>query len=357
MKQSVYIIAEAGVNHNGSIDMAKELIRVAARSGADAIKFQTFKSERLVTQQAEKAAYQKRVSGEETQYNMLKKLELSEEDHHVLIACCMEEGIDFLSTPFDELSLRFLTDQCGILKVKLSSGDLTNGPLLWKVALTGLPVILSTGMGTLGEVEEALSVLACGYVNGQLRPTDASIREAYRSDEGQLHLKEKVTLLHCTTEYPTPVGEVNLKAMTTLEAAFGLPVGLSDHTAGTAAATASIALGAQVIEKHFTLDKLLPGPDHQASLNPEELQLLVSAIRQVERAMGTGRKLPSCSEIGNMAITRKSLVAAVSVTKGEPWTVHNLTTKRPGSGKSPMLYWDMLGRLADKDYEADELLQ
>lgn len=258
MNKRTMIIAEAGVNHNGSLELAKELVRVAAQSGADAIKFQTFKAQNLVTTSAEIADYQKKHSQAASQYELLQNLELSQNDHMTLIDLCREEGIEFISTPFDSESLTFLVERCGVSRIKLSSGDLTNGPLLMNVARSGLPVILSTGMGTLGEIEDALSVLAYGYLHQQEPVSFQDIKECYRTDNGHSILKEMVTLLHCTTEYPTPFDEVNLQVINTLSQAFDLSTGFSDHTNGIAAATASVALGVSVIEKHFTLDKNLP---------------------------------------------------------------------------------------------------
>lgn len=356
MNKRTMIIAEAGVNHNGSLELAKELVRVAAQSGADAIKFQTFKAQNLVTTSAEIADYQKKHSQAASQYELLQNLELSQNDHMTLIDLCREEGIEFISTPFDSESLTFLVERCGVSRIKLSSGDLTNGPLLMNVARSGLPVILSTGMGTLGEIEDALSVLAYGYLHQQEPVSFQDIKECYRTDNGHSILKEMVTLLHCTTEYPTPFDEVNLQVINTLSQAFDLSTGFSDHTNGIAAATASVALGVSVIEKHFTLDKNLPGPDHQASLEPQELYQLVQSVRQVEAAMGLKRKFPTRSESKNIPAARKSLVAAKPVRNGEVWTNDNLTTKRPGNGISPMKYWDIIGSQAEKDYQTDEIL-
>lgn len=356
MSKSVYIIAEAGVNHNGSIDMAKELVCHAAQAGVNAIKFQTFKADQLVTKQASKAAYQIKTSGDDTQYSMLKKLELPENAHYELMELCAAEGIEFLSTPFDHQSLNFLVNDCGLKKLKISSGDLTNAPFLYEIARFKIPVILSTGMSTLGEIEEALGILAYGYMHPDAPSSESIIKQFYRSQEGQDILQQKVSLLHCTTEYPTPFNEVNLKAISTLKNCFQLNTGLSDHTPGIAVSVASIALGATIIEKHFTLDKNLPGPDHQASLTPCELKDLVLSIRQVEQALGNGMKVPSKSEYKNIDVARKSLVASRNVQKGDIWTIDNLTTKRPGTGKSPQLYWDLLGTPADRNYDKDEVL-
>lgn len=358
--QRTYVIAEAGVNHNGSIDLARKMIDVAVSADADAVKFQTFRADRLVTPNAVKADYQTKMTGEAgSQYEMLRKLELDEDSHRMLIAHCVARGIQFLSTPFDETSVDWLTAQFHLPRLKVSSGDLTNGPLLFHIGLTGTPVILSTGISMLGEVEDALAVLAFAYLRAEdgreaAQPSAASFRHAYSSEPGQRLLREKVTLLHCTTEYPSPFEDVHLNAMDTLRRAFGLSVGLSDHTPGIAVPIAAAALGAAVIEKHFTLDRALPGPDHKASLEPQELRAMVESIRQVEQALGRGVKYPASSERKNMSAARKSLVAGKPIRTGESFTNDNLTVKRPGDGMSPMRYWDVLDRTADRDYEVDE---
>lgn len=352
---SVYIIAEAGVNHNGSVDMAKQLIDAAAASGADAVKFQTFKAERLVSRFAQKAEYQKRTTdAEESQFAMIKRLELDLETHRVLQQYCRESAIEFLSTPFDTDSVDLLV-QLGISRLKIPSGEITNAPLLLKAARTGLPVILSTGMSTLGDVEQALAVLAFGYA-GSGEPSRRAFAGAYASRDAQEQLQSHVTLLHCTTEYPAPFADVNLRAMDTMRDAFGLPVGYSDHTEGIAVPVAAAARGAQLIEKHFTLDRTLPGPDHKASLEPEELTAMVRSIRQVEQALGSPLKAPAVSEVKNMDIARKSLVAARNIGAGETFTEENLAVKRPGSGRSPMQYWEILGTTAGREYHEDETI-
>ncbi|HZS37724.1 MAG TPA: N-acetylneuraminate synthase [Polyangia bacterium] len=338
----VHVIAEAGVNHNGSLDRALELIDQAARAGADSVKFQTFKSEHVISRRAPKAAYQEKTTGTgESQLDMVRKLELDAAAHRQLVARCRERGVQFLSTPFDVGSVALLTE-LGVPRLKLPSGEITNLLLLRAAAATGLPIILSTGMSTLGDIEAALAVLAAGW------------GAPFASDEGQRLLRERIILLHCTTEYPAPLEDVNLRAMETMRAAFGLPVGYSDHTDGIAVATAAVALGAVVIEKHFTLDRNLPGPDHKASLEPRELQAMIASIRAVEQALGHALKAPSPSEAKNVAIARKSLTAARAIRRGEPFTVENLTAKRPGSGISPMRFDEFLGRLAARDYEEDE---
>ncbi len=349
------IIAEAGVNHNGSIEMAKELIDVAAEAGADIVKFQTFKSEMVISKSAPKAEYQKKTTSEgESQLDMVKKLELDEAAHRTLIEYCQSRHIEFLSTPFDFDSIDLLARTFRLARLKIPSGEVTNGPYLLHIARTGKPVILSTGMSTLGEVEAALGVLAFGYLFENGRPSLQKFQDAYSSEQGQAVLAKRVTLLHCTTEYPAPFNEVNLKAMATMRLAFGLPVGLSDHTPGIAIPIAAVALGASVIEKHFTLDRNLPGPDHKASLEPGELKAMVEAIRQVEAALGNGVKIPSRSEWKNRPIARKSLVAAKPIQKGELFSEENITVKRPGTGATPMSYWELLGRPATKNYTVDE---
>ena len=357
LENRVYIIAEAGVNHNGSLELAKHLVDVALESGADAIKFQTFKAEKVVSQSAPKAEYQTQVTDvSESQLEMIKRLELSEHNHKILIDYCNERNIQFLSTPFDLESVDFLSCILNLPKLKLPSGEITNSPLLLKAAQTFKPIILSTGMSTLGEVETALGVIAFGYTQTNELPSIASFQSAYRSELGQQALKAKVTLLHCVTEYPTPFHEVNLKAMDTLKAAFGLTVGFSDHTLGITIPIAAVARGAMVIEKHFTLDRNLPGPDHQASLEPDELKAMVQAIRQVELAMGSGIKASAPSELKNQSVARKSLVASDNINIGSIFTNENLTTKRPGTGISPMYYWEYLGKKSTKYYKQDEMI-
>ncbi|MGK5092829.1 N-acetylneuraminate synthase [Deltaproteobacteria bacterium TL4] len=354
---SVYIIGEAGVNHNGSLDIAKKLVDVAVAAGVDAIKFQTFRSEKLVIASAPKANYQKKTTNEaESQLSMLKKLELDEQSHQILFAYCEQKGIQFLSTPFDSESLKMLVSKLKLPRIKIGSGEITNAPLLYEVALTAKPVILSTGMSSLGEVEQALGVLALGYLSNQKAPSITAFQSAWSSKEGQQVLQEKVVLLHCTTEYPAPFSSVNLKAMDTMKEAFGLPVGFSDHTQGIEIALAAVARGAVVIEKHFTLDCTLPGPDHQASLEPESLRNLVKGIRNIEAALGRGIKAPDGVELKNKKIARKSLVTQGAVVQGEEFTTENLAIKRPGTGISPLHYWEWLGKKASKNYAADQII-
>jgi len=354
---SIYIIAEAGVNHNGSLDMALQLVEAAAEAGADAVKFQTFTAERLVRKNAPKAEYQKQTTGtDESQYEMLRRLELPRATHETLLEQCSARGIDFLSTPFDEESLNFLTNDLGLKTIKLGSGEVTNGPLLLRTARKGVDVILSTGMSTLGEVETALACLAFGYIAPDEPPSLDAFLSAYASPEGHDALRKRVTLLHCTTEYPAPFGEVNLRSMLTMREAFNLPVGYSDHTEGIAVSIAAATLGASVIEKHFTLDRALPGPDHKASLEPHQLAELVRSIRQTEAALGSGVKAPSPSERDNRKIVRKSLVARQKITPKEIISAELMESKRPGDGRSPMEYWNLLGKPSPSDFEAGDVL-
>ena len=353
-KKTTYIIAEAGVNHNGSLKMALDLIDAAASAGADAVKFQTFLAKNLARRSAPKAEYQKQTMKEESQFEMLSRLELAKCHHQTLLEHCASRKIDFLSTPFDEESLSFLTDELSLRMIKLGSGEITNAPLLLQAARRGVSVILSTGMSTLGEVESALSCLAFGYLNSQEKPSTEAFLAAYASREGKEALERNVTLLHCTTEYPAPFEDVNLLSMLTLKRAFNLPVGYSDHTQGIAVPVAAAALGASVIEKHFTLDKGLPGPDHRASLEPGELSCMVQSVRQVEASLGNGFKIPAPSERENRIIVRKSLVAKGSIPAGTEFSESNLCVKRPGTGISPFEYWSLLGRKSTADFCDDE---
>jgi N-acetylneuraminate synthase len=351
-----FIIAEAGVNHNGNPNMAFQLIDSAIEAGADAIKFQTFKPEKLVTKNASKADYQlKNSAGIESQYSMLKQLELSHETFSELAKYCENNGIRFLSTAFDYESLLFLSNDLCLKTLKISSGEISNAPLLLEHSKMGCDLILSTGMATLDEVKDALGVIAYGYIDGK-DPSINSFRSAFLSNEGQSILKNKVTLLHCTTEYPAPLEDINLLAMQTMKEEFNLNVGYSDHSKGINVSIAATALGATVIEKHFTLDKTLPGPDHNASLDPEELKLMVNSIRDVEKAIGDGVKRPQPSELANRNIVRRSLVAAKRITTGEKFTSENVSIKRPGTGISPIKYWDLIGQISDKNYDEDDLL-
>ncbi len=351
----VYIIAEAGVNHNGSIELAKALIDKAVEAKADAIKFQTFKAKNIIKNDVEKVPYQlKTTAKDETQYQMLKKLELSIEEHQILIDHSQKKGIQLLSTPFDIDSLNLLVHRFRLPFLKISSGDITDAPLLLMAAQSQLPIILSTGMSTLGEVEKALSVLAYGYLSAEAPSSIQDFENAYHSIDGQKRLREKITLLHCTSEYPAPYTDINLLAMDTLRKSFGLQVGYSDHSIGISIPIAAVARGASIIEKHFTIDKNLPGPDHQASLEPAQLKEMILSIRDVEQALGSPIKAPSLSEIKNRMLVRKSLVVAKPVNKGEIFSKDNLTCKRPEFGISPFEYWNWIGRKAKKVYQQDE---
>jgi N,N'-diacetyllegionaminate synthase len=325
------IIAEAGVNHNGDLGLARQLIDIAARAGADLVKFQTFSADRLVTKSAGKADYQRaRTDAGESQHAMLRRWELTREMHETLIEHCRTRGIEFFSTPFDAESADLLVE-LGLDMFKVASGDLTNLPYLRHLAHYGKRVMLSTGMATLGDIEAAIEVLQ-------------------RPDRSRDH----ISVLHCTTEYPAPMEEVNLRAMLTIRDAFGVEVGYSDHTTGIEVPIAAAALGATIIEKHFTLDRTLPGPDHAASLEPDELELMIRAIRNVERALGDGIKRPTASEAKNIPIARKSLVAARAIRKGECFTEANVTAKRPGNGLSPMRLDEVVGQRAPRDFVPDE---
>lgn len=353
-----FIIAEAGVNHNGDLNLAKQLIDAAADAGADAVKFQTFLAEHVVSRHAPKAEYQTRTTDQaESQFEMIRKLELTEMDHEVLIAHAQARDIAFLSTPFDVPSLHLLTKRFGLQTIKIPSGEITNAPFLLAIARAAQRVVISTGMSTLADVEAAMGVLAFGFTTpATTTPQRGDFEHAFASHSGQQALRDRVTLLHCTTEYPAPFGEVNLRAIDTMVAAFGLPVGYSDHTPGVHISLAAVARGARVIEKHFTLDRNLPGPDHKASLEPDELRELVRQIREIEQALGDGIKCPTASEWKNRDVARKSLVAAKAIKAGEVFAEENLTCKRLGTGVSPFAYWQTLGQVATRNYAADEAL-
>ena len=329
----VFIIAEAGVNHNGSIALAKKLIDVASEAGADAVKFQTFKAEKLVSKNAPKAAYQKKTTDPaESQFEMIKKLELDVNAHKELMTYCKQKGIMFLSTPFDHDSIELLNN-LGLEIFKIPSGEITNLPYLRHIGSLKKRVIMSTGMADIGEIEDALDVLITAGTP-----------------------KENITILHANTMYPTPMEDVNLRAIQTIACTFGCDVGYSDHTLGIEVPIAAVAMGAKVIEKHFTLDKTMEGPDHKASLEPDELKAMVQAIRNIEKALGSGIKKPSPSERPNIEVARKSIVAARPIKKGELFTEENLTIKRPGNGISPMRWDEIIGTEAQKDYKVDELI-
>lgn len=357
MNASVFFIAEAGVNHNGQLDLALRLVDVAAEAGADAVKFQTFKADKLASVHAAKAGYQIENTGERgSQLDMLRRLELSEEDHHTLLAHCRTRGIAFMSTAFDAQSLALLAD-LGMPAIKIPSGDISCGPLLLQAARLRQKLILSTGMSTLTDVEQALGVIAFGLISDAEPKGRSDFDAALYSSEGRRALREHVTLLHCVTQYPAPPASVHLRAMDSMASAFGLPVGYSDHTLGQAVAIAAVARGACVIEKHFTLDRQLPGPDHAASLEPAELQQLITAIRHVEQALGAGIKQPAPQEMANRPIARRSIVAARPIRRGEVYSADMLTCKRPGTGLSPMDIWSLFGRAAQRDYQTDECIE
>ncbi len=329
------IIAEAGVNHNGSIDIAKQLVDTAVYAGVDIIKFQTFNVNKLVSKNARKADYQKKnvVGGDDSQYNMLKRLELSHEDHQKLMSYCAEKGVCFWSTAFDLDSIDYL-QSLGMVLWKIPSGEITNYPFLRKIAKFRQDVIMSTGMCDERDIMNAIQVLY-----------DFGVR------------REQITILHCNTQYPTPYEDVNLRAMLTIKNDFGVNVGYSDHTLGIEVPIAAVALGATVIEKHFTLDRNMPGPDHKASLEPAELAAMVSAIRNIEKALGDGEKKVSPSEQANVAVARKSIVAACPIHKGELFTEENITVKRPGTGISPMCWNEVIGTFASRDYNTEDLIE
>jgi len=352
------IIAEAGVNHNGSEELAFKLVDAAFEAGVDIVKFQTFKAKKLVTANAKQADYQiENTQKEESQLAMLSRLELSYEFHHELVKYCNKLGIEFLSTAFDSESLAFLIDDLGLKFLKIPSGELTNAPLVLQHAQTGADLVVSTGMATLSEVESALGVIAFGYLAEEgAEPSTDAFQAAYFSEKGQALLKAKVTLLHCTTEYPAPMNDINLKAMDTLAESFKLKIGYSDHSEGICVPIAAVARGATVIEKHFTLDKGMEGPDHKASLEPDELRNMVEAIRNIELAIGDGVKGPRPSEVKNKAIARKSLVAAKDIAEGELFNANNLDIKRPGNGMSPYQYWELLDSKARKSYQEGEVI-
>ena len=330
---SVFIIAEAGVNHNGSIELAYRLIDVASESGANAVKFQTFKAENVVSKNAQKAEYQKQTTNpSESQFNMLKKLELDTNAHKRLIDYCKKKDIIFISTPFDHESIDLL-NKLELQIFKIPSGEITNLTYLRHIGSLNKKVILSTGMSDLKEIGDAIKIL-----------TNAGT------------LKENITVLHANTMYPTPMEDVNLRAMQTIQNKFDVAVGYSDHTLGIEVDIAAVAMGATIIEKHFTIDKTMDGPDHKSSIDPEELKAMVSSIRNIEKALGSSIKKPSKSEKPNIIMARKSIVASKSIKKGELFTVNNLTTKRPGTGLSPMKWDSIIGKVAKRDYQIDDLL-
>jgi N,N'-diacetyllegionaminate synthase len=330
--QRTFIIAEAGVNHNGNVEIAQKMVDAAVDFGVDAVKFQTFRAIDLVTSLAQKAEYQQKTTdASESQLEMIKKLELSAAQHNEIIAHCQKKNIQFLSTAFDISSVRLL-ESYNVPIYKIPSGEITNLPYLITIAKIGKPIILSTGMSTLEEIKKAVAILR-------------------QNGSGE------ITILQCNTEYPTPYEDVNLRAMLTIQRELGVKVGYSDHTPGIEIPIAAVAMGAVVIEKHFTLDKNMDGPDHKASLEPAEFAVMVRAIRNVEKALGSGEKIPSSSEIKNMAIARKSIVAKHAIKKGEALTEENITVKRPGTGVSPMKWFEALGKTAVRDFAGDEMIE
>jgi len=357
MSDRVWVIAEAGVNHNGSLDRALEMVDAAADAGADVVKFQTFKADKLATAAAKKAEYQATNTGQSgPQLEMLRALELRTEHHSALIERCKMRDIAFMSTAFDSESLAFLAT-LDVPAIKIPSGDITCANLLLQAARLRRRMIVSTGMATLGEIEQALGVIAFGLTTDREPIRRSDFEAAFRSADGQAALKKTVTLLHCVTQYPAPAHAVNLRAMDTMVAAFGLPVGYSDHTLGIEVSLAAVARGSRMIEKHFTLDRNLSGPDHLASLEPSELKGMICAIRNIERALGSPAKIPVAEELGNLDVARRSLVATRIVKKGEVFTPDMVASKRPGIGLSPMELWSLLGSQARRDFAPDELIE
>jgi N-acetylneuraminate synthase len=354
MKRTL-IVAEAGVNHNGSVDTALALVDVAASAGADVVKFQTFNADELVTPDAAQAAYQRTRAPASSQHAMLRSLALDREAHERIAQRCAERGIEFMSTAFDQGSFAWLLD-LGIRRVKVGSGDLTNGPLLLTFARSGLPIIVSTGMATLGDIESALAVIAFGVTVPSGQPTRADLAQAYERALRSGSLKDRVTLLHCTSSYPAQPEDVHLTAMSTMGQAFGLPVGYSDHTVGIAVGLAAAARGASILEKHFTLDRQAAGPDHAASLEPGGLRDLVDGVHAINAALGVPTKFPTSAERDTMIAARRSIVASRPIRRGEIFDTTNLHMLRPGSGRTPLDIWELLGRSASRNYATNELI-
>jgi N-acetylneuraminate synthase len=352
----VYVIAEAGVNHNGDLEIAKDLVKAAAEAGADAVKFQTFNAANLVTKDARQAEYQiQNTQHEEAQYEMLKRLELDLDAHRILLDVCGDYQIDFLSSAFDVQSADILIDELGLDTIKLGSGELTNAPLLLHIAQKGCDVILSTGMANMDEIEAALSVLAYGYAHDAPPSSHNDFDDL--DDHAKTVLLKQVRLLHCTTSYPCAYEDVNLRAMQTMREHFDVPVGYSDHTEDHYTAVAAVAMGACVIEKHITLDKGMSGPDHKASMEPGAFKETVSAIRQTSLVLGQAEKGPTAAEQAIKSVVRKSIVASGDIQKGDVFTEDNVTTKRPDGGLGPRLYWDVLGRSASRAYAEDDMIE
>ena len=355
---NTFIIAEAGVNHNGSMDLARSLVDAAVAAKADAVKFQSFIATSILTANAKKADYQiVQTGGQESQLEMLQRLELSQSQQHELFKYCRSQNIEFLSTPFDIQSLKFLVDDIGLSLIKVGSGELTNAPFLLEVARSAKQIILSTGMSTIDEIELALGVIAFGLSSEKtLKPTTNACSKALESDAGKKAINQCVTLLHCTTDYPTAPLDVNLQAMRTLREKFNCRVGLSDHSVGTHISVGAVAMGATVIEKHLTTSRNLEGPDHKASLEPQEFKILVENIRDIEKALGSSEKNPTATEIKNRQVARRSIVASRRIKSGETFTTENIVVKRPGTGQSPFKYWDLLGTKSQRDIAENELI-
>lgn len=358
MKKRTLVIAEAGVNHNGSAELAFKLIDAAASAGADFVKFQTFKSGEIADKSSPMADYQvSAVPNKCNQLDMLKNLELSREFHFDLAKHCQKKGVKFLSTAFDPESLQFLSEELAVELIKIPSGEICNPFLLIAAGSTKKTIILSTGMAVLADIELALGALAYGMLGLSDTPSESCFYKIYCSEEGQKKIAERVILLHCSTEYPADYGDINLRAMDTLAAAFELPVGLSDHSQGILIPVAAVARGAVVIEKHFTLDRNLPGPDHKASLLPEELTEMIRNIRNIESALGNGKKIPADSELKNKTVVRRSIVALEKIEKGSLFCERNIGIRRPGKGLSPMRYWEVIGRVANRTFEKGDFIE
>ncbi len=355
---STYIIAEAGVNHNGDLDKAIEMVKVASGFGADAIKFQSFKASRMVTKNVQKAKYQKLNTNKlDNQYTMIKELELTSNMHEKIINECNKQNIEFLSTPFDIESLNMLANDFGIKKIKISSGDITNAPLLVNTGYLADEIILSTGMSDLNDINNGLKAISFGLLNFIYDECNTKmLNKAFTEFKKNKLLRKKIKLLHCTTEYPAPLKEANLKAIETLKKKYNVQIGYSDHTNGINTSLAAVALGAEIIEKHFTLNKSLKGPDHKASLNPKEFRLMVKGIREVEKTIGNGKKMISPSETKNINIARKFLVASSMIKKGEKFSKNNITCKRSGGGISPFDFWKLIKGKSKRNYEYDDVI-
>lgn len=353
--KKVFVIAEVGVNHDGDLQKAIDLVSVASESGADAVKFQSFNSSELATYNAPKAEYQKRFEKKDNnQLEMLRKLELSYEDQIKIFQECTKKNIEFMSTAFDQESLSFLIDHLGVKKLKIASGEITNAPFLISHGKSNLEIILSTGMSNIEEIDQALKFLCFGNIKTDDIPKDKKINEVYASDQSQNYLKEKVSLLHCTTQYPAKDENLNLNAINTLKENFNLRVGYSDHSKGILASSNAVSLGAEIIEKHFTLDKNASGPDHSSSLEPDELKDMISNIRRTENFLGDGIKKAIQDEFENLIVARKSIYAKKSIKIGDKFSDENISIKRPGSGLSPIRYWDLLGKVSRNNYLIDE---